>query len=79
VEEMVRKYEYARKFVLTVMRDKRKQSIVVSPVNPFGRERSPDDEEVEGHYPEHPLQTLHPLQPLQTQSDENELPKEEAL
>ena len=32
VEEMVRKYELSKKLVLTVMRDKRIQSIVVSPV-----------------------------------------------
>jgi hypothetical protein len=38
VEEMVRKYERARKLVLTVMRDKRKQAIVVSPVKPHVRE-----------------------------------------
>ncbi|XP_047050729.1 uncharacterized protein LOC124655949 [Lolium rigidum] len=47
VEEMVRKYEHARKLVLTVMRDKRKLSIVVSPVKPFGRGRSPDEDEVD--------------------------------
>jgi hypothetical protein len=76
VEEMVRKYEHARKLVLTVMRDKRKLSIVVSPVKPFGRGRSPD--EVDGHYPDHPLQTLSPVLPLQTQTDENEWAQEEA-
>ena len=32
VEEMVRKYERSRKLVLTVMRDKSKQAIVLSPV-----------------------------------------------
>jgi hypothetical protein len=31
VEEMLRKYVSSRKLVLTVMRDKRKQAIVVSP------------------------------------------------
>jgi hypothetical protein len=78
VEEMVRKYEHARKLVLTVMRDKRKLSIVVYPVKPFGRGRSPDDDEVDGHYPEHPLQTVSPVFPLQTQTDENEWAQEEA-
>jgi hypothetical protein len=38
VEEMVRKYEHVRKLVLIVMRDKRKQAIVVSPVKPHVRE-----------------------------------------
>ena len=32
VEEMLRKYERSRKLVLTVMRDKAKQAIVLSPV-----------------------------------------------
>jgi hypothetical protein len=31
VEEMLRKYECSKKLVLTVMRDKRRQAIVVSP------------------------------------------------
>jgi hypothetical protein len=50
MEEMVRKYERARKLVLTVMRDKRKQAIIVSPVKPHVRERSPDHKQVQGHF-----------------------------
>jgi hypothetical protein len=50
VEEMVKMYEYARKMILTLMKDKRKQAIVVSPVKPHVRERSPHDEQVQGHF-----------------------------
>jgi hypothetical protein len=75
VEEMVRKYEHVRKLVVTVMRDKRKQAIVVSPVKPHVREPSPDHEQVQGHFE---TQDSVYWQPWQTQTDENGWPKENA-
>jgi hypothetical protein len=85
VEEMVRKYERSRKLVLTVMRDKSKQAIVVSPLkSKKGKEKQnlyarsypshilvdlEEGEACENNY----LQTQNSVyfQPLCTQVDEN--------
>jgi len=83
VEEMLRKYERSRKLVLTVMRDKAKQAIVLSPVkSKKGKEKLyarsyPShiavDLDEEEHCDNNMLQTQNSgnFQPLCTQIDEN--------
>ena len=84
VQEMIRKYERSRKLVLTVMRDKKKQAIVLSPVKTKKRQEkklyarsypSPVvvDLEEEEHCENHHLPTQNSVyfQPLYTQLEDN--------
>ena len=83
VEEMIRKYESSKKVVLTVMRDKRKQAIVLSPVKCMKAAKSPqvhiDLDIVEGSHITDQFQTQSSVycEQFEAQADDNQMSEEE--
>ena len=83
VEEMIRKYESSKKVVLTVMRDKRKQAIVLSPVKCMKAAKSPqvhiDLDIVEGSHITDQFQTQSSVycEQFEAQVDDNQMSEEE--